>query len=148
MITPPLGVKSHAGIDRFAAFDRGDVGAIAEMGDDQAIRQIAGKLMHDRFAGQAVKPVAMNTLRLQCFGDRKHTSDLGHFGVKCGVETCRLRKAGKMLLGEADHRQSRRRVQRCEGGSGFQQPQHRLINQAMLPQLRPTMYDPVPDGGR
>jgi hypothetical protein len=29
--------QSHARVDRFAGFDRGDAGAIAEVGDDQAI---------------------------------------------------------------------------------------------------------------
>src|SRR6202040_4328976 len=102
--------------------------------------------MDDRFAGKAVKAVALDTLRLQIFGDRKHTRDIGHSGVKCGVETRRLWKPGKMLLGEADDRQSRRRVQRREGGSSFQLPQHRLVNQAMLPQLRSAMHDSVSDG--
>jgi hypothetical protein len=29
--------QSHARVDRFTGFDRGDAGAIAEMGDDQSI---------------------------------------------------------------------------------------------------------------
>src|SRR5271156_6229024 len=49
--------QSHAGVDRFAPFDRGDACAIAEMGDYQAVRQIVSKLVHDRFARKAVKPV-------------------------------------------------------------------------------------------
>ena len=42
--------QSHARVDRFTGFDRGDACAIAEMGDDQAIGQIVRKLAHDRFA--------------------------------------------------------------------------------------------------
>ena len=30
--------QSHAGIDRYSVFDGGNAGAIAEMGDDQALR--------------------------------------------------------------------------------------------------------------
>ena len=99
--------QSHAGVDRFAVFDRGNAGAIAEMGDDQAARHIVRKLTHDRFARKAVKPVALDALRLQFLGDRKYTRDLRHFGVKGGVEARHLRKPGKMLLCEADDRQSR-----------------------------------------
>src|SRR3984893_16323821 len=118
------------------------------MGDDQAVRQIASKLMDDRFAGKAVKAVALDPLRLEFLGDRKHTRDIGHSGVKCGVEKCNLWKPRKMLLGEADDRQSRRRMQRREGGSSFQLQQHRLVNQAMLLELRSAMDDSVSDGGR
>jgi hypothetical protein len=57
--------QSHAGVDRFAAFDRGDACAIAEMRDYQAVRQIVRKLVHDRFARKAVKPVALDTLQLR-----------------------------------------------------------------------------------
>src|ERR1700730_11571465 len=56
--------QSHARVDRFTAFDRGDTGAIAEMGDYQAVRQIVRKLVHDRFARKAVKSVALDTLQL------------------------------------------------------------------------------------
>ena len=114
--------QSHAGVDRFTAFDRGDACTIAEMGDDQAVRQIVRKLMHDRFARKAVKPVALDTLRLQFPGDRKDPCDVRQFGVKGGVEARRLRKSGKMLLREADDRQSRWNMQRREGGRRFELP--------------------------
>jgi hypothetical protein len=74
------------------------------MGNYQAVRQIVCKLMHDRFARKAVKPVALDTLTLQFFGDRKDTCDLRQLGVKGGVETRHLRNPGKMLLCEADDR--------------------------------------------
>src|ERR1700680_3875253 len=62
--------QSHAGVDRFAAPDRGDAGAIAEMGNYQAVRQIPTKLAHDRLTRKAVKSVALATLRLQFLSDR------------------------------------------------------------------------------
>ena len=96
--------QSHAGIDRYSVLDRGDAGAITEMGDDQAVRRFR-KLVHNRFAGKAVEAIALNTSRLKFPGERKHMRALRHFGVECGIETCRLRKPGKMLLGEADDRQ-------------------------------------------
>ena len=42
--------QTHAGVDRFSGSDRGHACAIAEMGDDEAVRQMVRKLMHDRFA--------------------------------------------------------------------------------------------------
>ena len=98
--------QSHAGIDRFTPFDSGNAGAIAEMSDDQAIRQIAGKLMHYRFARKTMKSIALDTLQSQFPRDRKHARNLGHPSMKCGVETCRLRNPRKMFLREADNRQS------------------------------------------
>jgi hypothetical protein len=72
------------------------------MGNHEAARQIVGKLTHDRFARKAVKSVALNSLRLQFLGNREHPRDGRQFGVKCGVETRRLRKSRKMLLRKAD----------------------------------------------
>ena len=86
------------------------------MGDDEAVRQIVRKLMHDRFTRKAVKSVTLNSFRLQFLGNWKHPRDLRQFGVKGGVETRGLRKPPKMLLREADHRQSRWNMQRREGG--------------------------------
>jgi hypothetical protein len=77
------------------------------MGDDQAVRQGLRKLVHDRFARKTVKPIALDTLRLQFLGDGKDTRDLSQFGVKGGVETRHLRKPGKMLSCEVDDRQCR-----------------------------------------
>src|ERR1700730_4944347 len=114
--------QSHAGVDRFAAFDRGDACAIAEMGNYEEVRQIVCKLVYDGFARKAVKPVALDTLQLQFLGDRKDTCDLCQFGVKSGVETRHLGKPRKMLLCEADDRQSRWNMQRREGGNGFNLP--------------------------
>ena len=125
--------QSHAGIDRFTAFDRGDARAIAEMGDDQAIRQIMCKLVQDRFARKAVKPVALDALRSQFLGDRKNARHVRLFGVKRGVETRHLRKVGKMLPREADDRQSRRNMQRREGGGSLKVSQDRIIDEAVLP---------------
>jgi hypothetical protein len=82
--------------------------------------------VHDRFAGKAVKPVALDTLQLQFLGDRKDTCDLRQFGMKGGVKTRHLRKPGEMLLCEADDRQGRWSMQRREGGSSFSAAQ--LLN--------------------
>ena len=108
----------------------------------------SAELMHDRFARKAVKPVALDTLRSQFLGDRKHPRDIRQVGVKRGVETRHLRKAGKMLLRKADDRQRRRHMQRREGGGGLELPQDRVIDEAMLPKLRSAMHDAMPDGGR
>ena len=96
--------QSHASVDRFAGFDRGHACAVAEMGDHQAVRQIVGKLMHNRFARKAVKSVPLNSFRLQFLGDWKHPRDRRQSGVKGRVEARRLRKPGEMLLCEADDR--------------------------------------------
>lgn len=39
-------------------------------------------------------------------------------------------------------------MQRRESGRGVEPPQHRLINQAMLPQVRTTVNNAVSDGNR
>ena len=39
--------QSHAGVDRFAALDRRNAGAVAEMGDYQAVWQIFRQLVDD-----------------------------------------------------------------------------------------------------
>src|SRR5271170_4652976 len=131
--------QSHAGVDRFSGSDRGHACTIAEMGDHEAVRRIVRKLMHDRFTRKAVKSVALNSLRLQFLRDRKDTCDLRQFGVKGGVETRSLREPPKMLLCEADDRQSRGNMQRRECGRRFELRYDRIVNEAMLPEPRPTM---------
>ena len=106
--------QAHAGVDRLAVLDRGDAGAVAEMGDDQAIGQIVAKLAHDRFARQPVKSVALDAFGLQFLGDRQDPRDVGQFGVKGGVEARRLRQPREMLSCETDDRQGGRRMQRRE----------------------------------
>ena len=56
---PAGGSQSHAGVDRFPALDRSHARAIAEMSDDEAVGKSIRDPMHDRFAGQAVKSVAL-----------------------------------------------------------------------------------------
>ena len=103
------------------------------------------KLVHDRFARQAVKAVALDAFRLQFPGHREHTSNIRQADVKSGVEARHLRQAGKILLRAADHRQRRRRMQRREGASRFELPQNRSIDAAMPAKLRPAVHDAMPD---
>ena len=42
------GGQPHAGVDRHAVADRGEAGAVAEMGDHQTPRHVPCKLTHDR----------------------------------------------------------------------------------------------------
>src|SRR5271168_1646077 len=118
------------------------------MGDDQAVRQVLRELAHDRFAGKAVKPVALDTFKSQFPGDWKNTRDLRKAGVKRGVETRHLGKPGKMLLCEADGRQSRWNMQRREGAGGLELLQDRIIDETVLPKLRSAMHDSMPDSRR
>ena len=95
-----------------------------------------------------MKAVALNASRLKFPGERKHARALRHFCVERGIKTCRLRKPGKMLLGEADDGQGWWRMQRCKGGGRLKLLQHCSIDQAMLPQLWSAMHDSMPDGIR
>ena len=96
--------QAHAGVDGLAALDRGDAGAVAKMGNYQTVGQIAPQLAHDRFAGEAMKTVALDALLPQSLGKRKNTGDIGQAGVKGCVEAGDLRKAWKMLLRSANDR--------------------------------------------
>jgi hypothetical protein len=95
-----------------------------------------------------VKPIALDAFRLQFLGDWKDACNVRQASVKGGIETRRLGKPGKMLSCEADDRQSRWNVQRREGAGGLELPQDRIIDEAMLPELRSAMHDPMPYGGR
>src|ERR1700677_392914 len=92
-----------------------------------------------------MKPVALNSLRLQFLGNWKHPRDCRHFGVKGSVETRRLRKPRKLLLCEADDRQSRRNVQGRESSRRFELRQDRMVDEAMLPEFRTAMDNAMPD---
>ncbi len=98
------GGQPHAGVDRFAILDRGDAGAVAEMGNDQALGQIVGKLMQDGFAGQAVKAIALDALGPQFLGQRQNPRDIGQVGVKCRIEAGYVRNVGELLLRVANDR--------------------------------------------
>jgi hypothetical protein len=148
MITPPVGVKSMLVSIDLPPLTAVTLAPFAEMSDYQAAWQFVCKLVQDRFARKPVKPVALDALRLQFPGNRKDTCDLRHFGVKGGIETSHLRKSRKMVLGEADDRQRRRNMQRRKGDGSLKLPQHRVINNAMLPKLRSAMHDSMPDRAR
>jgi hypothetical protein len=139
--------QSHAGVDRFAALDRSDAGAIAEMSDDQTVGQAAAELAKDRFAGKAVKPVALDAGRLQFLGDRQNPRDLGQLGVKRGVEAGGLRQLGEVLPCHVDHRQRRRDMQRSESSRGVELPEHGIVDQAMAAKPGSAMHEAMSDGG-
>jgi len=63
------------------------------MSDDETLRRGSLKLMQDRFAGKAMKSVAVDAQRLQIPGNRQHAHDIGHRGVKRSVEARHLRKS-------------------------------------------------------
>ena len=68
--------QSYTGVDRFAGFDRGHACAIAEMDDHEAVRQTTPELAHNRFAREAVKSVALNSLRLRFPGNWQQPAQL------------------------------------------------------------------------
>src|ERR1700733_6624688 len=103
--------------------------------------------MHNRFAREAVKSVALNSFRLQFPGNGKYPRDRRQSGVKGGVKTRYLRKPRKMLLCEADDRQSRWNMQRREGGRRFELRQDRIVNEAMLPEFWAAMDNSMSDCG-
>ena len=78
--------QAHAGIDGLAVFDGGNTDAIAQMRNDQPIRPIIPKLPHDRLAGKAMKPIALNAARPQVPRDRQRPRDIRHPGMKCRIE--------------------------------------------------------------
>ena len=74
---PYIGVNPMLVSIDLPSFDRRDASSIAKMGDDQAVRQTRSQLAHDRFARQAVKPVALDTRPIAVpWGIGKHACDL------------------------------------------------------------------------
>ena len=92
MITPPVGVNPMLVSIDLPPLTAVTLAPFAEMGNYQAVRQIVPKLVHDRFARKAVKPVALDTLQLQFLGDRKDACDIRQFGVRFS-ECCNMRRA-------------------------------------------------------
>src|SRR6185437_14310944 len=86
------------------------------------------KLADDRFAGEAVKTIALYPRRVQRLGNRKAARDLRQPRVERGVEARRLRH-----------------MQRREGPRSPKLPQHRLVDEAVTPKLRAAMNDAMPD---
>src|SRR5215470_18101026 len=82
--------EAHGGGDAAAAADRAHAGAVAEMGDDQAlgqapVREVAQALRYI-LVGQAVEAIAQETLLLILAGQRE-AARLGWLGgMEGGVE--------------------------------------------------------------
>ena len=137
---PAGGRQTHAGVDRLAAFDGSDAGAIAKVRDDHTLGQCLAQAVHDGFTRQAVKPVAVDALQLQLSGNWQHAGHVWQSGMKTGVEARRLWQGGEVFLCGADDRKRDGCVQWREGSSGFKLPQYRVINQAMLMQRRAAVH--------
>ncbi len=140
--------QAHAGIYGLAAFDGGDTGAIAQMRNDQSIRPIIPKLSHDRLAGKAMKPVALNAARPQPPRDRQCTRDIRHPGVKYRIEAGDLWQLWEMLLRKSDNGQGWRIVQWSKGDGSFDLPQHGVVDQAMTTKIGPTVHHAMSDRRR
>src|SRR5437764_539815 len=95
-----------------------------------------------------MKPIALDSLRLQCFWDRKNSCNFRQIGVKRGVETRYLRRRRKMLPCEADDRKGRWNMKRRKGTGPFKLLQDFIVNEAVAPQLWSTVHDPMPDSDR
>ena len=115
------------------------------MGDEQLARQRTFKLTHNRLAGEAVKPVALDPFRSQRVGNRQHACDVRHVCMKAGVETRDLRQGGEMCLGKSDDRQGRWHVQWGKDYGRVELIEDRIIDDAVVPELRSPVHDTMPD---
>ena len=140
--------QTHAGVNGLTAFNGGETGAIAEMGDYQSVRQMVPKLAYDRLARKAMKSIAADTIRSQYEGERQGARDIWHPSVKRRIEASHLRQLREVLLREANDRQSRRIVQWREVGCRFELPQHRFVDQAMAAKIWPAVHHAMPYRGR
>ena len=140
--------QTHAGVNGLTAFNGGETGAIAEMQNDESIRQIVPKLAYDRLARKAVKSIAVDATRSQCCGDWQSARDIWHAGVERRIEAGHLRQLREVLLREANDRQRRRIVQGREDGCRFELAQHRVVHQTMAAKIWATMHHAMPDCGR
>ena len=94
-----------------------------------------------------MKAVALDALRLQFPGYRKHAGNVRQIGMKC---RCRnmppAATSGKCFRAK---RMTDRAGGVCSGAKAMRRLkllQVPLVDQAMLPQLRSAMHDPVSDG--
>jgi hypothetical protein len=95
-----------------------------------------------------VKPVALDPFCSQRVGNRQHACDVRHMCMKARVETRDLRQAGKMCRGKSDDRQSRWHVQWGKGYGRVELIEDRLIDDAVVLELRAAVHDTMPDALR
>ena len=117
MIKPPLGVSPMLVSIDLPSLTAVTLAPLPRCAMTRRFGRAAGQLVHDRFARQAVKSVALEYLASATRAEWPACGDLRHLGVKSRVEARHLRNAGKVLLGEADDGQRRRHMQRRESGA-------------------------------
>ena len=114
------GSEAHGGVDGLGVVDSGDAGAVAEVGDDQAWRDIFVERVEDRFAGEAVEAIAADAGLPEIFGDGETRSGFRESAVEGSVEAGELTCLRKKFLGFADEFEGDWDVEWCEVGGCFE----------------------------
>ena len=78
MITPPVGVNPMLVSIDWPSLTAVMLAPLPRWAMIRPLRQIVRQLAHDRFARQAVKPVALDTLRSQFLGNRQDARNVRH----------------------------------------------------------------------
>jgi len=95
-----------------------------------------------------MKSIAADAIRSQFYRDRQRARDSWHPRVKHRVETDNLWYVREVLLHETNDRQRKGIVQWREGGCRFELPQHRFVDQAVVPKIRAPVHHAMPDRER
>jgi hypothetical protein len=132
-------------IHRLTVADGRYAGAITQMSNYQTARQIGAQLLHNRFAGKAMKSIAPNARGTKRFGQRKDSRDIRQIRVEYRVETRHLRQPGKSYLYDADQGQGCWNVQGRERYGVLQLVHHGLVNAAMAAKPGTALDHPMPD---
>lgn len=140
------GCQAHAGVHRLAYQHGSDAGAIAQVGNQQPARQRCPQLLHDGRTRQAMKPVALDTLRTQCPGQCQHPRHVRQAGMETSVQAGHLGQCRVVLQRCLHQRQRGGHVQRCKWRGCRQLLQHSRRDAHMLAQHGAAMHHPVADG--
>ena len=87
--------EAHRGVEALAVADGGDGCAVAEVRDDQLLRNVGLQLVDDRLVGDAVVAVAAHAHRRVLLGNGHVGYDFRHGAMEVGIENSEVGNAGK-----------------------------------------------------
>ena len=143
--------EAHGRSDGAPLQDRGQAGALAQMRHYQARRHAAGDIRqprHDGFIGNAVEPVAPETLGVEIGGQRQTAGLLGLGRMEGGVEAGDLRHPRRPRRERPDRGDVVRLMQRCEGDQSRERVNQFAVDAPGLYEPRSAMDHPMAGAGK
>ena len=134
------GREAHGGVDRYSIAKSAEARSVTEMREDGTFGKALAEVMHQRFIGEAMESVALNTRVKVALGKRQVRCYFRDGAVKGIVEAGKVDRRWKDRLRGGDEHQRLRDVQRREMCVGTKLVQNLRRNGLVGAEFGPSVY--------